>query len=166
MNDVRPAVMPKARKDRLIIKELPDETLVYDLDSDRAHCLNSTAAVIWRNCDGKKSINDLETVLASETQMPIQDGIVWLSLEELNKFGLLTDAPTTPPIFKGMNRRQLMRQIGMGALVLPVIMSISAPTQAQAGPCVPTGQPCNPPTNCCVGGINSCPSGSNPKICN
>jgi hypothetical protein len=31
---------PTARKDQLIVKELDDETLVYDLERDEAHCLN------------------------------------------------------------------------------------------------------------------------------
>ncbi len=33
---------PSARRKDLIIEELPDEVLVYDLNTDRAHCLNKT----------------------------------------------------------------------------------------------------------------------------
>ncbi len=47
--------LPVARHKNLIVKELPDETLIYDLDSDKAHCLNQTAALVWKNCDGTRS---------------------------------------------------------------------------------------------------------------
>src|SRR6266536_266430 len=44
---------PLARKDDLIIKEMPDEVLVYDLVRDQAHCLNRTAALVWNYSDGR-----------------------------------------------------------------------------------------------------------------
>jgi len=37
-------VLPKARQDKLIVRELPNETLLYDHVSAKAHCLNQTAA--------------------------------------------------------------------------------------------------------------------------
>src|SRR2546423_15689116 len=46
---------PRARDARLVIQELPDELLVYDLERHRAHSLNRTAALVWRHCDWKKS---------------------------------------------------------------------------------------------------------------
>ena len=51
--------IPLARKECLVIKELPDETLVYDTKHDKAHCLNNTAALVWKNCDGKRTITQL-----------------------------------------------------------------------------------------------------------
>jgi hypothetical protein len=36
-------MLPKARKKDLIVERLEDETLVYDLKTDRAHCLNHSA---------------------------------------------------------------------------------------------------------------------------
>lgn len=41
---------PKARKERLVIKELANETLVYDEINHKAHCLNSTAGRVWKFC--------------------------------------------------------------------------------------------------------------------
>ena len=45
--------LPHARTDNLVIRELDDETLVYDMERDEAHCLNQTAALVWKQCDGK-----------------------------------------------------------------------------------------------------------------
>ena len=42
------ALLPRAHTDGLVIKELPNETLVYDLKTDEAHCLNQTAALVWK----------------------------------------------------------------------------------------------------------------------
>ena len=46
--------VPVARKQGLVVQEMPDEVLIYDLDTNKAHCLNQTAAFVWKSCDGKK----------------------------------------------------------------------------------------------------------------
>ena len=55
--------VPKARQEQLIVKELPDELLIYDLQSDKAHCLNETAALVWKNCDGHKTVEQLRELM-------------------------------------------------------------------------------------------------------
>ena len=50
---------PMARQNGLVVQEMPDEVLVYDLDSNKAHCLNQSAAFVWRSCDGDKSVMDI-----------------------------------------------------------------------------------------------------------
>ncbi len=50
---------PIARSQNLVVQEMPDEVLVYDLDNNKAHCLNSSAAAIWNSCDGKTKIKDM-----------------------------------------------------------------------------------------------------------
>jgi hypothetical protein len=148
--------LPKARKDKLIIKELADETLVYDLENDQAHCLNSTAARVWQHCDGQRSVTEIAQSLAEQTNTKADETIVWFALDQFGKSNLLESAPTTPPQFGGMNRRQLVRNVGLVALALPVIMSISSPTAAQtasqcactAPNCLPIGCPCTNPSQC------------------
>jgi hypothetical protein len=159
--------LPKARKEKLIIKDLADETLVYDLENDKAHCLNSTAARVWQQCDGQSSVTEIAQSLAGETERKADDTIVWLALDQLQKFNLLEEAPTRPAHLAGLNRRELVKHVGLAALALPVIMSISSPTLAQvASPCActppncrPIGCPCGNPSDCvnpggnCQGGM-------------
>ena len=38
--------LPTARKNDLVIQELPDELLIYDLSRNKALCLNQTAKLI------------------------------------------------------------------------------------------------------------------------
>lgn len=157
MNDVRPAIMPKAREDRLIIKDLPDETLVYDLDTDEAHCLNSTAALVWKNCDGERSVDEIMLSLEQETGMAADEGVIWLALDELERFKLLDSAPTKPMALAGMSRRQLIRALGVAGIALPAIVSIVSPVAVDAqscvaglnSPCIIDGPiPCCPPLTC------------------
>lgn len=149
-----PNTLPKARKENLIIKELEEETLVYDLELDRAHCLNSTAGLVWKYCDGKTSVNEIARGLGAQGNPEVDERIVWLALEELEKFHLLENPILRPDHLIGMSRRQLVRNVGFAALAIPVILSIASPAAAQAVSCpttpcstpgcIPTGCPCSP----------------------
>jgi hypothetical protein len=139
---------PRARKNQLIIKDLPDETLVYDLDNDKAHCLNQTAARIWKNCDGNRTVTELTALLAAETNSTVPDEVVWLALDQLEKFDLLEDTPEIPAHLAGMNRRELVRRVGLGALALPLILSIASPTAAQATSAGTLSHCCGSPGDC------------------
>jgi len=48
-----------ARQNGIVVQEMPDEVLVYDLDSNKAHCLNQSAALVWKSCDGTNTVGDI-----------------------------------------------------------------------------------------------------------
>jgi Coenzyme PQQ synthesis protein D (PqqD) len=150
--------LPKARKDKLIIKELPDETLVYDLESDKAHCLNATAARVWKHCDGNRTITELTALLAAGTKSTVPDEVVWLALDQLEKFDLLEDTPEIPLQFAGMNRRQLVRRIGIGVLALPLIVSITTSTAQAQGSLLAPGRCCVNKFDCASNGCSQTPT--------
>lgn len=50
---------PRSRSENIIVQEIGDETLVYDVSSREAHCLNRTAAMVWRACDGTRTKREL-----------------------------------------------------------------------------------------------------------
>ena len=155
---------PLARKDGLVIQELPDEVLVYDLDSDRAHCLNQTAAFVWQRCDGRNTTAQIARKLGQQFDCPVDEKIVWLALDQLGRNHLLERQPIPPPALMGMNRRAMVRSLGLAAaLAIPVVTSILAPMPAQAATCLPSGSPCSDPTQCCPVGSGVC-SGS-PATC-
>ena len=153
---------PRAREEGLIIKYLPEEVLVYDLAREKAHCLNPTAALVWKYCDGDKTARQIKEAMEKETQITIDEHLVWLALEQLQAFDLIVGEIQRPAILKDMSRRELIRRIGVTAVAIPVIISIVAPNaQAQAscaGSNRPDGCPCSNPGNClpshhCNGGI-------------
>ena len=84
--------LPKARKVQLITKEVAGEMLVYDLNTNEAHCLNPAAARVWAHCDGTTTVTEMARRLADEMQTPVTDEVVWLALEQLRKSRLLQES--------------------------------------------------------------------------
>jgi hypothetical protein len=133
-----PNVNPKAREEGLVTEELEDELLVYDLDRHKAHCLNSTAAVIWRRCDGKATVSEIATRLEKEMKVPVDDEVVWVALRRLGKANLLRErvTPSGELAFRS-SRRDLMKKLALvGGLSIVTILS---PTAAEAATGGPTG---------------------------
>ena len=160
MKRITPARLPRMREQRLVVDELPDEVLVYDLDRHKAHCLNRTAALVWRRCDGKTGPKEIARRLQSELDQPFNEELVWLALRQLNKIHLLAEPIVLPPKLAGMSRREMVRALGIAAAVPLVITSIVAPTAGAAATCAHTGQSCSS-LPCC----NGCTCGTSPKQC-
>ena len=147
-------IEPLARKEGLVIQEVAGEVLVYDLDRHRAHCLNSTAAFVWRKCDGKTSIARIAESLGQREGAPINSDIVWIALGQLVRSNLLADSQEvkTRVTARSVSRRKMIRLLGVGTIVaLPLITSLVAPTPAQAATCLPSGAACTLPGQCCSG---------------
>lgn len=141
---------PRARKDGLIVQNLPDETLVYDLERDRAHCLNQTAAFVWQHCDGQSSAKEIARAFSDKIKQPVDEKLVWLAIDQLGRNHLLRESPALPPNLAGMNRREVVRALALSAAVaIPVVASIVAPLPAQAGSCFGQGQACESQAQCC-----------------
>ena len=146
---------PLARDEGLIVKNLDDEMLVYDEEREKAHCLNQTAALVWKNCDGNRSVAEIARQMQAELNAPVETNVVWYALKQLDKYHLLQDSVTLPDELVAMTRREFVKKIGVAAAVaLPVILSIALPTPAQAISCLPTGAPCQTGGQCCSGFCN------------
>ncbi len=159
------ALMPRARQDELVVEELQDETLVYDLKRHKARCLNRTAALVWRHCDGQTSVADVAARLEEQLATPTDEAVVWMALDRLGRAHLLSEPVTLPADRAQYSRREVLRTLRRVAgisLLLPVIESIVAPRAAAAASCVtscvgiPNCSPCSPPqcNRLCCG--NSC----------
>jgi hypothetical protein len=72
-------MMPKARTDKLSVRQLVEETVIYDLESHKAHSLNAAAAFVWRHCDGLTSIAELARLLHAELKLPDSEELVRLA---------------------------------------------------------------------------------------
>lgn len=145
--------VPHARTEGLIVQELADEVLVYDLDRDTAHCLNQTAALVWKYCDGKTTVTSMAAQLGRDLKAePVDEKVVWYALDQLGKDHLLEEIVAPPAVLAGMNRRQMVRVLGVAAVVaVPIVTSIIAPTVVEAATCLPPGQPCGSSAQCCGG---------------
>jgi hypothetical protein len=150
---------PRARRNKLVVQELPDEVLVYDQERDKAHCLNQTAAQVWKQCDGQTDVASIASRLGKELQAPVDERMVWFAVDQLGRDNLLEETVMAPAFMAGMTRRQMVRAMGFAAAIaVPVITSIVAPTTAQAVSCLANGQACpGGATTCCS---NICTAGT------
>ncbi|MDX6613932.1 MAG: hypothetical protein QOD75_3118 [Blastocatellia bacterium] len=142
--------LPTARQERLVVQELPEETLIYDLDRDKAHCLNQTAAFVWKQCDGRTTPAELRQRLEGAFGPGMDEAMVWLALDQLEKFDLLQERIQRPAGMQRPSRRAVMRSMGFAALVaVPLITSIVAPSVHAVSSCAQPGDSCQGNGNCC-----------------
>lgn len=153
--------VPDARKEGLVIQELADEVLVYDLQRHKAHCLNHTAAWVWKHCDGRATVAEMARLLQAESKAPHNEGIIWLALEQLERDHLLSGRIPHPSATPRLSRRELVGQLGLvAAIALPLVTSIVAPTASQAASCLQQGASCSSGSQCCSGICFNAPVGN------
>ncbi len=131
------AALPLARTQRLLVEELDDEVVVYDLDSDSAHLLNATLVAVWRRCDGRTTVGEAVAALGGEAD----EHVVWEAVAQLESSSLLQEA-ASPPVWR-MSRRQVLRRVGIAAVAAPVIVTVFAAEPAAAASAgIPNGGTC------------------------
>lgn len=143
---------PKARETELLVEELPEETMVYDRHSDRCHYLNRTAGLVWRHCDGTKSVPQLAQVLERELGVPADEALVRLTLQRLERANLLDLGSAGGA--ERVTRREVGRRLALTgplAALLPVVLSMAAPAAAAAASLLPKGSPCESGSQCASG---------------
>ena len=154
-------MLPRRRDKELLVRPLSDETLVYDLTRDKAHCLNPAAAAVWQHCDGRTSVPQLAAILRRECDIAADEDLVWLALRQLQKARLLQERLQPPSDRQRTSRRELIRRLGAAAAV-PLVMTILAPTARAQGSDACTGVPFEMvgdclglmcPTGTCVGEV-------------
>ncbi len=122
---------PTARTSDLVVQDVPGEVLVYDLTTNKAHCLNETAAMVWRSCDGRHSVGQIADIISLQAGNNVPEDLVWLAIDQLNEINLLESEVKAD--FKGQTRREVIKKVGLAAVIgLPIVASLAAPTNALA----------------------------------
>ena len=85
-----------------MVKQIDDETLIFDRKAQEAHCLSQLAGLIWRHCDGRATVVDLAALLHRELGVAHDETVVWMALRRLGPTGFTL----------GMNFRKVPSQIG------------------------------------------------------
>jgi hypothetical protein len=160
---------PAARKEGLLVEEIDDETVVYDLESKETHALSAPAAAVFAGSDGRRSLPELAEFAAERLQEPVTDDQVWEALVQLEERNLLK--PPTGGTSGGTSRRGFVRtgtKVGAGIIAAPLITSLAMPSIASAISCVigakcgavtdPGGVDCGKlmVANCGTGDCNTC----------
>lgn len=125
--------IPTARSENIVVQEMPAtengpaELLVYDLTNNRAHCLNETAAMIWKQCDGVSTVEEIAKNLSGTGS----EDLVWLGIDQLSKENLLVNnrqLSSDKP-----NRREIIKKVGIASVIaIPIVSSLAAPSSVMA----------------------------------
>ncbi|MBX7173625.1 MAG: PqqD family protein [Pyrinomonadaceae bacterium] len=161
---------PRSRQANIVTQEFEDEVVIYDLETNKAFVLNETCAFVWRNCDGKQEVAEISLNLAQKHRQPVNEDIVWLTIDELKKNNLIENSENLKSRFEGLKRREIIKKIGLSTMiVLPMISIMVAPTSvdAQSGTaCIANNNTCifsnYTQSNCCPG--SRCDEASAPPI--
>ena len=142
---------PKARYENIVVQDLKNETLVCDLKTNRVFCLNETAGEVWKLCNGKNDIAEIERILSRKLGGKVGQEIILLALDEFSKENLLAENFSTKAFYTDVSRREMIRKAGMvSMLALPLVSSVMMPTSAQAasGSLSAFGGPCTFNSDC------------------
>lgn len=160
---------PRSRQQGVLVQEVAGETLLYDLDRHRAHCLGPLLVEVWRSCDGRRTPAQIAQAVERRTGHPVDEHAMAVALRRLGRARLLEDGGESVRL---RGRRDLLKKAaGMAGLAL---VSVTAPRASEAATCITiaactalgggacTGQPCcgAPPGRRCTR------QGNNPCNCN
>lgn len=123
---------PLSRKENIVTQELDGEILVYNLETNKAVCMNETSALVWSLCDGKKSVGEISQTIAKKMNATANEDLVWLAIDQLKDENLMVNSEINSP-FEGINRREVIKKVGLGTMIaLPIVTGLIAPTAANA----------------------------------
>jgi hypothetical protein len=140
---LNPKTSCRARVENIISRKVLDEVVIYDKIRDVGTALNAFAAEVWDRCDGQLSPAAIAQALSESRPEPVDERAVWLAVDKLSRAKLLEEPIKMPPsVLGGASRREVMRLLSLGAAAaVPVVLSVNAPTMAQAASCLPGRAP-------------------------
>jgi hypothetical protein len=140
-------MQPQRRTDGLLVEELPDETVVYDQARLEAHCLNRVATFVWKHCDGRTSTPEMVKLLRAEMDVPADETMVGLVVEQLEELHLLVEQVRRTEGVARPSRRHVARRLAVLGLA-GLIVTIPVPTALAASS---RGQACTASSQCATG---------------
>src|SRR5262245_30009156 len=106
-------MIPKARQNQVLAEKVGDELVIYDQERHRAHRLNRTAALVWRNCDGQRAVSDLVALLQQDLHAEADEELVLMTLDQLEKARLLDYVVERSTAEKRILRRHVMQKVSV-----------------------------------------------------
>lgn len=175
------ARLPMARQTGLLVEQVDDELVIYDMDGKEAHCLRPLAAAVFHCSDGVTRTPEIAERVSKRLGGTVSVAQVEEAVEQLEQTRLLESPQLQIALddgSAGISRRDAVRKFAYGgavaAISAPLITSILSPgtayalsgcpvgsactknTDCSSGHCCQTnaGKSCN--SGCCVGGLNDC----------
>ncbi|MBV9240938.1 MAG: hypothetical protein JO314_02925 [Acidobacteria bacterium] len=146
--------LPKIKTAGLVVKELPEETLIYDTETNMAFCLNAAATIIMNRCDGDSTAEDVQAELSKKLSSDVDDRYIWLAVEQFRRHNVLADVHTEPFVAATVSRRKMIRQAAALGVAIPIISALVVPSAVHAASlCLQLNAACTPGQQpaCCIG---------------
>lgn len=84
-----------ARAEGLDVNEVPDGYVIYQIEADRVHYLNKTAAIVFELCDGARGADDIVARMGKMFEVEgTANGEIEACLQSLLKEGLVLSRST------------------------------------------------------------------------
>ncbi len=123
----------KTKNENIVVQELEKEILIYNLETNKAFCLNDTSAMIYQLCNGKRTVSEISQSLNKKMKQITNEEFIWLALDQFKRDGLLENNDKFEIDFGGLSRRQIIKKIGLfSTIALPVVSSVLAPSAVMA----------------------------------
>jgi hypothetical protein len=106
---MRNPLCPKARSEDLVVQSLIHETLVFDLITNEAHCLNETASFVWNSCNGDIPLEEIARSVAKEFGQPVSVDFVNFAVSQLYDRNLLAKDGFSVPVVS--SRREAIKRL-------------------------------------------------------
>jgi hypothetical protein len=108
------------------ITEVDGDTMVYDTEAKKVHCLEGPASVVFAHCDGETTVEEITAKVQAQDPDLAQEDVEGV-LNELLSSRLLTS--------KSWTRREVLARAAAVALVSTVLAP--SPAAAQSGGTTP-----------------------------
>jgi hypothetical protein len=162
--------LPRARSG-LLKHNVDDQELIYDPRADRVHLLDpTTACVLTLLQEGGWTREGVVIEMAARLGVPANASLLPLAIEELRAADLLEPSAGEISPLVDVNRRELLKKVGLAgaaALLIPSIVTFTATpgyAQTSGAGTLALGQPCSAtPGQQCAPGLYCYPS--NPGHC-
>ena len=174
---LRESKLPLAKSTGIVVQEVDGEVLVFVVETSKAHHLNKTMSLVWRNCNGKTTFGELTEILGESLQIEVDLDFVWMALTELEQIDLLEGGFGRVKEFEGLTRRKVLFRYALPAVALPIVISLVAPRAVFAQSCpnnmglgnnnmdVGQGGDCNVFGNDCCPGLTCIAAGVVTGVC-
>ena len=123
---------PRSIQQHISIQHVGAETLVYDEQRHKAFCLNEISSVLWMLADGEHTVAQMSGAASLRLGTAVSEELVLFTVEELRREGLIEPSSISETM-ETVSRREMLQRLAVGgAMLLPVVAAIVAPTAAQA----------------------------------
>ncbi len=130
---MRSTESPRSIRQDISIQHIGAETLVYDARRHMAYCLNESSSAIWNLADGERTIAELAAAASLQLGLQVSEDFVQFALAQLRADGLVEASSPVAGLRPTISRRAMLQRLGVGgAMLLPAVSAIFAPTAAQA----------------------------------